>query len=107
MRSIHIEIGNSIRQLRIKKGLSQEKLAELSDLNTSYIGQIERGEKNPSVDIVYSIAKALDTELSDLFSNISHIDDNSYAQKVYSLMLAMDEKHSMFIYDLASLFSEK
>ena len=108
MNTIHIEIGNRIRQLRVKKGFSQEKLAELSELNTSYIGQIERGEKNPSVDTVYNIAKALDMDMSVLFKNISTdgiID--SYPHKVYSLMLTMDEKHSKYLFDLATLFSEK
>lgn len=107
MNTIHIEIGNRIRQLRTKKGFSQEKLAELSNLNTSYIGQIERGEKNPSIDIVYSIASALDIALPDLFKNLSSDSDNGYAHKVYSLMLAMDEKHSKYLFDLATLFSEK
>ena len=108
MNTIHTEIGNRIRQFRIKKGFSQEKLAELSDLNMSYIGQVERGEKNPSVDIVYSIASALDVDLSDLFKNLSSkSSDNSYAHKVYSLMLTMDEKRSKYLFDLATLFSEK
>ena len=108
MNTIHIEIGNRIRQLRTKKGFSQEKLAELSNLNTSYIGQIERGEKNPSVDTVYNIAKALEVDLSFLFKNISDSENNNpYPHKVYSLMLAMDEKHSKYLFDLATLFSEK
>lgn len=107
MNTIHIEIGNRIRQLRVKKGLSQEKLAELSELNTSYIGQIERGEKNPSVDTVYRIASALDVDLPELFKNLASGTDNSYAHKVYSLMLTMDEKRAKYLLDLATLFSEK
>lgn len=108
MNSIHYEIGNRIRQIRTRKKLSQEKLAELSNLNTSYIGQIERGEKNPSVDTVYSIATALDIDISQLFNSISvsASDNNSYAQRVYSLMLNMNDKHSKFLLDLAKLFSE-
>lgn len=107
MNSIHYEIGNRIRQLRNRKGFSQEKLAELSNLNTSYIGQIERGEKNPSVDTVYSIANALDIDISQLFKNISPSNDNSYAQKIYSIMLNLDEKHSKYLLELALLFSEQ
>lgn len=106
MSEIHVEIGTRIRQLRIKKGFSQEKLAELSDLNTSYIGQVERGEKNPSVDIVYRIASALEIPMPDLFKHLSSDSDNSYAHKVYSLMLTMNEKHSKYLFDLATLFSE-
>lgn len=106
MNTVHIEIGNRIRQLRVKKGLSQEKLAELSELNTSYIGQIERGEKNPSVDTVYSIASALDVDLTELFKNLASGADNTYAHRVYSLMLTMDEKRAKYLFDLATLFTE-
>ncbi len=108
MSNIHVEIGNRIRSFRTNKGLSQEKLAELSELNTSYIGQIERGEKNPSVDTVHSITAALGIELSGLFKHLSSSSDNSsYAHMVYSLMLSMDEKHSKYLFDLATLFAEK
>lgn len=42
-------IGENIRLVRIKRGLSQEQLALNAGVNTSYIGQIERGEKNPTI----------------------------------------------------------
>lgn len=44
------EIGNRIRYYRTLKEISQEKLSELSSLHPSYIGQLERGEKTPSIE---------------------------------------------------------
>lgn len=107
MKEIHVEIGNRIRKIRTKKGLSQEKLAELSNLNTSYIGQVERGEKNPSVETIYSITTALGVSIQSLFENISSADSSpSYANQVYSLMISMDERQSKALYEIALLLSE-
>ncbi len=64
---IAIEIGGLIRQLRIKKGLSQEELAHQCDLHRTYIGSIERGEKVVTILTLEKIANALDISLSELF----------------------------------------
>ena len=55
-----------IRQLRSQRDLSQEELALRSGVNTVYYGQIERGQKCPTVDILYRIASGLGIPLSDL-----------------------------------------
>ncbi|WOB59919.1 helix-turn-helix domain-containing protein [Pseudomonas sp. NBB] len=51
-------------------GLSQEQLANLCDLDRTYIGGIERGERNPALKNIYRLAKALDVSLSNLFESI-------------------------------------
>lgn len=59
-------IGENIRLLRTKNNLSQEQLALNAGVNTSYIGQIERGEKNPTIKTLEKISFALNIELIDL-----------------------------------------
>ena len=49
MNNIAVDVGQRIRVLRIRRGLTQEELAEKADLHTTYIGQIERGEKNMTI----------------------------------------------------------
>ncbi|MEK7498188.1 MAG: helix-turn-helix transcriptional regulator [Patescibacteria group bacterium] len=61
-----IELGNKIRKLRVKKGISQEGLADMANIERSYMGAIERGERNPSFDKLVSISNALEVQLSDL-----------------------------------------
>jgi transcriptional regulator with XRE-family HTH domain len=60
------QIGNHIRELRIATNLSQEKLAFACDLDRTYIGSVERGERNISVINISKIAKALKVKTSEL-----------------------------------------
>lgn len=61
------QIGRKIKNIREKKGITQEKLAFEAELNRAYIGYIERGERNPSTDTLVRIAKALKVSPKDLF----------------------------------------
>ena len=64
-------LGKTIREMRLKHGLSQERLAELAGLHWTYIGGIERGERNVSLVNIVKIAKALRTTPSLLLSRIT------------------------------------
>lgn len=64
-----VQVGNRIRELRIDANLSQEKLAFESELDRTYIGSVERGERNISVINLRKIAKALKLKVSDLLNN--------------------------------------
>ncbi len=66
MDDINKEVGLNIRKLREQKGISQEKLAELAGLHRTYIGQIERNEKNIGLKNLGKIAKALKVNARDL-----------------------------------------
>ena len=68
MEKISKKFGERVRKLRREKGLSQEKLAFLSNMHRTYVGGIERGERNPSLKNIEAIAQALDIQLSELFN---------------------------------------
>ena len=63
-------VGQRIRSYRTQLGLSQEKLAELSNYHPTYIGQLERGEKNATLESINRVATALNISLSKLFENL-------------------------------------
>jgi len=71
--NINKQIGIKIKLLRVKLKLSQEKLAELAEVNKNTIGMIERGEISPSIETLDKIAKALSIELKELV-DVSKID---------------------------------
>jgi transcriptional regulator with XRE-family HTH domain len=62
--------GRRVRQLRKKRNWSQEKLAEMSGMHWTYIGQVERGERNLTLQSIQSIARALRLKIANLFEGI-------------------------------------
>ena len=72
-------LGKRIRNYRKSAGLSQEKLAEFSGCHATYIGQIERGEKNATVESIEKIAVALNVSMSTLFTDIGVKDGKTYS----------------------------
>lgn len=64
-------VAENIRRFRLQKGLSQELLSFEADLNRSYIGALERGEKSPTVRTLNMIAEALGVTLVDLVTRPS------------------------------------
>lgn len=63
---IKLKLGRKIREIRVKEGYSQEELASRCGLHRTYISDIERGERNVSVENIEKIAKALKTEANEL-----------------------------------------
>ncbi len=64
---ILIQFGKRVRQLRKEKGFSQEELAHRADVHRTYIGMIERVEKNITLINIEKIANALETKIENLF----------------------------------------
>lgn len=62
------KFGERVRQLRLAKGWSQEELAVRAGLHSTYIGGIERGERNLGLDNIIKLARALDEHPSALFA---------------------------------------
>lgn len=67
MKSVQQKFGHRVRELRESKKVSQEELAYTAGMHRTYLGGIERGERNPSLKNIAAIAKALDVDLSELF----------------------------------------
>ena len=63
-------IGQTIRELRVKNNLSQEKLADIINSHQVYISEIEKGKKLPSISILYNIARAFNMTLTEFVSLI-------------------------------------
>ena len=68
--TINKQLGYRIRYLRTQKGLSIEALALEAEINRNYLGDLERGVRNPTLVVLNKIAKALEVDLSVLFEGI-------------------------------------
>lgn len=81
-----MEIGSKIKELRTQKGLTQEELADRSELTKGFISQLERDVTSPSITTLVDILTALGTDLKDFFSDEVDtqvvFDENDYFVKI-------------------------
>ena len=103
MSNIAQKLGERIRLIREARGLSQERLAEKSNLNTSFIGQIERGNKKPTIASIEKIVNALDITFEELFAfeqKISNLKDTSIAEKIAFELHGLSYEEQESVYNL-------
>jgi transcriptional regulator with XRE-family HTH domain len=62
-------LGKTIRAYRVSMGISQEKLAELADVHRNYIGKIERGEQNITINSLCQLATVFEKPLSEIMGD--------------------------------------
>ena len=100
MSEIAKTVGQRIRSYRLQLGFSQEKVAELSGCHPTYIGQVERGEKNATLESIEKIAAAIEVPLSKLFDKIGCTPDDStdIPAKCYELLLTKSKSEQEQIY---------
>ena len=100
MSEIAKTVGQRIRSYRLQLGFSQEKVAELSGCHPTYIGQVERGEKNATLESIEKIAAAIEVPLSKLFDKIGCTPDDStdIPAECYELLLTKNKSEQEQIY---------
>ena len=93
-------VGKRIRNYRTQYGFSQEKLAELSGCHPTYIGQLERGEKNATLESIEKISLALNVSLSKLLEMLGGNEDDTvdYSRKCYDIISAKSSREQEQIY---------
>lgn len=78
-------IGQKIKQIRVEKGISQEKLSEKIDISPRHMCTIENGNSFPSLETFVKIAHVLDIDINDFF-NLTPVNDNSLRTEVCELV---------------------
>ena len=97
-------LGKRIREERIRVGLTQEKLAEAVGCNESYIGQIERSTKNPSLEIVVNIASALQVTVDYLLADSVKIEHpNPLIEEITGLLRRRSPEDIRYIVNINRL----
>lgn len=85
------EVGERIKEARIRRNITQEKLAELADMSTQHICRIENAARNVSVGAVYRIAEALEVNPDTLLSGKEEIRSIDYEQELKNLLMDCNE----------------
>lgn len=73
---IRVKFGKTLRRLRKNQGVSQEVFADKCDLHRTYISDIERGERNVSLENIEKIANVLNIQVSELFREVENDNDS-------------------------------
>ena len=112
--SITFTVAYRIRQLRILHGLSQENLALSAQIAPSYLGQLERGIKTPTVETIYKLCNALNLSMSEFFTFDDGDDEGKYNLAYHTIRSSLKElppdaamRISLIIQELASLHTKK
>jgi transcriptional regulator with XRE-family HTH domain len=74
-RDLTPRVGANLRRLRVKRGLSLERLASASSVSRAMLGQIELGQSTPTINVLWKIARALEVPFSTLLSDHEHAHD--------------------------------
>lgn len=101
MSQITKELGERLRALRLAAGLTQEKLAERADVHATYVGQLERGEKNATVESVCKLTRALGTDPAALFAHLpGAASQPAPAEEIYQLIQGCTEQEQQELLQL-------
>jgi len=100
MENFYRQLGNKIKELRKKRGLTQEELAWKSAISLNFLGQIERGQKKPSIETLRNISDTLEINPSSFFEEISYIppEEDLLVKKIRSLLRESSEEEKKIIY---------
>jgi len=101
MSEIATTVGQRLRQRRLELGYSQEFTSEKAGLHPTYIGQVERGEKNATIESIEKICIALNYPMEELFNKIVSSDSKEKtAQKCYDLIIRQPLNDQEMLYIL-------
>lgn len=99
-------IGERIKYFRLNKGYTQEKLAEIANIHSAYIGGVERAERNISLGTLNKITQALEIEAKDLFKPISEteqiINKDVLLTTHMNLLSSRSQEELILIHELVS-----
>lgn len=93
-------LGKRIAQIRIKRGLTQEKLAEMAGYSTNHIAKLEIAGTNPSFELLIKLANALSIELSDLFTFDKPKPPKYIKNKFQKIIDKSDDKKIQLLYKI-------
>jgi transcriptional regulator with XRE-family HTH domain len=101
MKDMAYTLGERLRTYRNRAGMTQMKLAEKAGVHHTYIGQLERGEKNATLETIEKVARALDLSFETLFEAlVDGNTDNKVAKEIYELVTSQPDKEQKALLDL-------
>lgn len=95
-------IGARIKEIRTKKGITQEQLSERMEINPKYLSSIERGKENPTLNTLIRLSESLGVDLSEIFRFIQIEDPAERKSLIISLLDESDSEQLKLIFKILS-----
>lgn len=99
-------LGQKIRELRTSHHFSQADLAELIDVSTNYIGQIERGDRKPSIETLVSLCNVLNTSMDYILSDSLTTKEDQLIHDIVSRLQDLSKEEKRFFYTTLVNYSQ-
>lgn len=99
-------VGNRIKSLRLSRGLSQAKTAEASGVSPKYLGEVERGEANISIELISRIAAVLTVPMSAILENEHERPHQELITRIVELAPHLSEKDAQIVYRMVKMLTE-
>ncbi len=96
-------IGARIKEIRNKKGLTQERFSERIDINPKYLSSIERGKENPTLNTFINLAESLEVDLGDIFNFVQIEDPSKRKSLIRSLLKEEDNDQLKLAFKILSV----
>ncbi|SKC87821.1 helix-turn-helix domain-containing protein [Maledivibacter halophilus] len=96
----NVKLGKRIREERLRLGLTQEDLAEYSNISLTYMGRVERGERNMTVKTLVNIANALGVTIDYLLDSVVNIKDDNLIKQWLQLTHNRSDKEKKMAIDV-------
>ena len=102
----YMKLGEKLKKERIRNRLTQEMLAEMADITSSYVGQIERGERKVTLSKLVRIANVLNVSIDYLLSDTIDLVDDNLQIEVKNAMNNMGEKDKLMVIDIIKIIND-
>lgn len=100
-------LGQALKELRTKQGLTLTELAEKTRSNVGNLSRIERGKAKPSLDLLYRLAEALGYSITDLFSVAENRQLSAKQVALNAAFIALHDQDQQLLLDFAELLSTR
>lgn len=96
-------IGARIKEIRTKKGITQEQLSERMEINPKYLSSIERGKENPTLNTLINLAESLEVDIGEIFSLVQVEDPSKRKSLILSLLDEADSEQLKLVFKILSV----
>jgi len=96
-------IGSRIKEIRSKRGITQDQLSERMEINPKYLSSIERGKENPTLNTLLKLSESLEVSLDEVFSLVEIEDPDKRKSLIISLLDEANDEQLKLAYKILSI----